>query len=134
MAEKSTSPTCMHFRCVLIKDRCHLNMTPVHNKPEFPYYTVKACLLSGLSSIIWTPSFIMDKSHSQMTPIFILFHPFNKNTSGMYTYAGLCLRRAWWPLAPNFCCWVTEKSLLFNTNHMQGTLDFTGSEHILTCI
>ena len=24
--------------------------------------------------------------------------------------AGLCSSRAWWPLAPNFCFWVTRKS------------------------
>ena len=31
----------------------------------------------------------------------------------MPSYAGLCPRRAWWPPAPNFCCWATVKSLLF---------------------
>ena len=36
---------------------------------------------------------------------------------------------AWWPLVPNFCCWVTRKSQIFHANHMLGTLDFTGSEH-----
>ena len=33
------------------------------------------------------------------------------------------------PVAPNFCSWVTRKSQFFHTNHMLGTLDFTGSEH-----
>ena len=36
----------MHFRGVLIKDRGDLNVTPVHNKAEFPDYTGKACLVS----------------------------------------------------------------------------------------
>ena len=41
----------------------------------------------------------------------------------------LCSSRALWPLAPNFCPWVTRKSPVFHTNHMLGTLDFTVSEH-----
>ena len=32
-------------------------------------------------------------------------------------------------MAPNFCSWATRKSKIFHTNHMLGTLDFTGSEH-----
>ena len=44
-------------------------------------------------------------------------------------HAGLCSSRARWPLAPNFCCWATRKSQIFHTNHMLGTLDFTGSEY-----
>ena len=36
----------MHFRGVLIKDRGHLNVTPVHNNAECPDYTGKACLVS----------------------------------------------------------------------------------------
>ena len=43
--------------------------------------------------------------------------------------SGLCSRRAWWPLAPNFCPQATRKSHIFHTNHMLGTLDFTVSEH-----
>ena len=43
--------------------------------------------------------------------------------------AGLCSSGAWSPLAPNFCSRVTRKSQIFHTNHMLGTLDFTGSEH-----
>ena len=42
---------------------------------------------------------------------------------------GPCSSRARWPLAPNFCSWATRKSQIFHTNHMLGTLDFTGSEH-----
>ena len=42
---------------------------------------------------------------------------------------GLCSSRAQWPPAPNFCLWATGKSQFFHTNHMLGTLDFTGSEH-----
>ena len=42
---------------------------------------------------------------------------------------GLCSSRARWPLAPNFCFWATRKSQIFHTNHMLGSLDFTGSEH-----
>ena len=42
---------------------------------------------------------------------------------------GLCSSRARWPMAPNFCSWVTRKSKIFHTNHMLGTLDFAGSEH-----
>ena len=45
---------------------------------------------------------------------------------------GLCCHRAQWPLAPNFCFWASRKSRIFYTNHMQGTLDFTGSEHWAT--
>ena len=44
----------------------------------------------------------------------------------------LCFSLARWPLVPNFCSWVTRKSLFvcfFNTNHMLANLDFTGSEH-----
>ena len=37
--------------------------------------------------------------------------------------------KARWALAPNFCPWVTRKSYSFDTNHMLGTLDFTGLEH-----
>ena len=43
--------------------------------------------------------------------------------------ARLCSNRAWWPLAPKFCSWATRKSYFFHTNHVLGTLDFTGSEH-----
>ena len=43
--------------------------------------------------------------------------------------SGLCSSRARWPLAPNFCSRATRKSQIFHTNHMLGTLDFTGSEH-----
>ena len=42
---------------------------------------------------------------------------------------GLCSSRAQWPPAPNFCLLATGKSQFFHTNHMLGTLDFTGSEH-----
>ena len=41
---------------------------------------------------------------------------------------GSCSSRARWALAPNFCSWATRKSQIFHTNHMLGTLDFTGSE------
>ena len=44
----------------------------------------------------------------------------------------LCFSLARWALVPNFCSWVTRKSLFvcfFNTNHMLANLDFTGSEH-----
>ena len=41
----------------------------------------------------------------------------------------LCSNRAQWPLAPNFCPQATGNSQFFHTNHMLGTLDFTGSEH-----
>ena len=58
MAEKSTSCTYMHFRGVLIKDRCNLNMIPVHNNDECPDKTGKACLVSlgltQLSVIEWS--------------------------------------------------------------------------------
>ena len=43
--------------------------------------------------------------------------------------AGLCSSGARSPLVPNFCSRVTRKSQIFHTNHMLGTLDFTGSEH-----
>ena len=43
--------------------------------------------------------------------------------------AGLCSSRALWPLVPNFCSWTTRKSQIFHTNHILGTLVFTGSEH-----
>jgi len=42
---------------------------------------------------------------------------------------GLCSSGAWWPMVPNFCSWATRKSKSFHTNHMLGTLDFTGAEH-----
>ena len=42
--------------------------------------------------------------------------------------AGLCSSRARWPMVPNFCSQATRKSYYFHTNHMLGTLDFTGSE------
>ena len=54
--------------------------------------------------------------------------PFFPNTN-YQVHSGLCSSRAWWPLAPNSCPRVTRKSQIFNTNHMLGTLDFTGSEH-----
>ena len=41
--------------------------------------------------------------------------------------AGLCSSRALWPLVPNFCSWTTRKSQIFHTNHILGTLVFTGS-------
>ena len=44
-------------------------------------------------------------------------------------YTRLCSSRARWPQAPNFCSWVTRKSQIFHTNHMLGSLDFTGSEN-----
>ena len=40
----------------------------------------------------------------------------------------LCSSRALWPLAPNCCPRATRSSQYFHTNHMLGTLDFTGSE------
>ena len=40
----------------------------------------------------------------------------------------LCSSRARCALAPNFCSWVTRKSEIFHTNHMLGSLDFTGAE------
>ena len=46
------------------------------------------------------------------------------------TYSsGLCSSRPRWPLPPNFCSRATRKSQIFHTNHMLGTLNFTGSEH-----
>ena len=41
------------------------------------------------------------------------------------TSSGLCSSRARWPLVPNFCSRTTRSY----TNHMLGTMDFTGSEH-----
>ena len=35
----------------------------------------------------------------------------------------LCSSRAWWPMAPYCCFWVTKRILI--KNHMLGTLDFT---------
>ena len=46
-----------------------------------------------------------------------------------FVVAGLCSSRALWPLVPNFCSWTTRKSQIFHTNHILGTLVFTGSEH-----
>ena len=43
--------------------------------------------------------------------------------------SGLCSSRAQSPLALNFCSWATRKSHNFHTNHLPGTLGFTGSEH-----
>ena len=44
-------------------------------------------------------------------------------------HTGLCSSRSQWPLAANFCSWATRTSQVFHTNHMLGTLDFTGSEY-----
>ena len=44
-------------------------------------------------------------------------------------WAGLCSSRTQWPVVPNFCSLLTRKICFFHTNHMLGTLDFTGSEH-----
>ena len=35
----------------------------------------------------------------------------------------LCSSNAWWPMAPNFCSWVTKKKFFLHRNHVLGTLD-----------
>ena len=64
----------------------------------------------------------------RLHPFFLLSQPFNLLASlqDLFSPIGVCSSRA---LAPNFCSWATRKSQFFHTNHMLGTLDFTGSEH-----
>ena len=42
---------------------------------------------------------------------------------------GCALAKPGGPWVPNFRSWATRKSQIFRTNHMLGTLDFTGSVH-----
>ena len=53
----------------------------------------------------------------------------NQNLSPASIFRGLCSCRALWPQAPNFCPQATRKSQIFHTNHMLGTLNFTGSKY-----
>ena len=61
-------------------------------------------------------------------PLFLLSQPFIwlASLQDLFSPIGVCSSRT---LAPNFCSWATRKSQFFHTNHMLGTLDFTGSEH-----
>ena len=59
----------------------------------------------------------------------VFLNPIGIKIKWFVPFTGLCSSRARWPLAPNFCSWVTRKSYFLHTNHMLGTLDFTVSEH-----
>ena len=96
------------------------------------------------TGVFWQAVFQMPRP----TPFFgSLLHRQNFNhTPRQYRQLGRLIGWLWWqikcqgcavtessgPLAPNFCSWASRKSWIFYTNHMQGTLDFTGSEHWAT--
>ena len=84
--------------------------------------SLSVCLLKILCSGWYFGKHLMVMS-KDFLPRFILTFESHEGLQGC------ALAKPGGPWVPNFRSWATRKSQIFRTNHMLGTLDFTGSVH-----